>query len=348
MENKESVSERYNILFRRKRLYGTQSHHYELNVSKEDVCRLGQSYCNRSKNWFHNGVNYPLEAISPEIYQIDWPTFEAYASKKLGKRAWQAVSKLDANSLVANVFERLYIVSAESYMSNLGDNVTNQFILGGYGSKKIGAETLVYVEQAQPRQVVLKDSKAEAKETLKQPLPTDGKKEGSKPIFISHASKDSDLATHFVKYYLRDGLEVPMDQVFYSSHAATGIGVGDDFRDTIKQALKEATVVILLISENFKLSQYCIAEMGAAWALDKVMIPICIPPFDRVSSGQLLGPLQYIDVNNRLGLTGLRDQLVKKHRVGKIGENSMHWQEALEDFIGKAEKKIGEIEAGKK
>ncbi len=304
--------------------------------------RLGLTY-KHVQTYFKGKVSTSRSYAQPKgATRIFFTGIKEFIASRLEREAVPGYQKGDSDTVVQKKIEDYLSKFNEDEkkwkLLDLGIDITHEFksFVDSYGVKSSGY----------PKSRPLKRSKTfSSKSKSYTPEMTT-----TKPIFISHASKDADIATHFVKYYLRDGLEISMDQVFYTSHAATGIDAGEDFRTIIKQALKNAKVVILLISENFKASQYCIAEMGAAWGLDKVMIPICIPPFDRVGSGQLLGPLQYIDVNNRLGMTRLRDQLVKNHGVGKIVDNSVHWQEALDDFLAKAEKKITELEAeaGKK
>ena len=43
-----------------------------------------------------------------------------------------------------------------------------------------------------------------------------------------------------------------------------------------------------MISSNYKKSEICLNEMGAAWALDKRIIPIVFPDVDFESIGWLL------------------------------------------------------------
>ncbi|MFN8394072.1 MAG: toll/interleukin-1 receptor domain-containing protein [Bacteroidia bacterium] len=344
------MEENYIVLLRLNNRRGNRANQLLVDVAMADILRLSVAYLNGSRSWHHDGRSHSFLAYTPEIHLLNRERFDAVVAKMVGAKTWASIKEKPFKIILSELMESYYGFD-EDLLKQAADNVSNRFILGAHRSKKYGPETARYIASLKEE----KESNSSPKAGVTKRVPK-GKAPVSpeivevankKRIFISHASKDQDLATHFVKYYLRDGLEIPMDQVFYTSHPATTIDVGDNFRDRIKQAIKDAGLVILLISENFKQSQYCIAEMGAAWVLDKIMIPICIPPFDRVGSGQLLGPLQYIDVNNKHGMTALRDQLVKKYGVGKIPENSVHFTEALDDFMRKAENKIAEIEAGK-
>lgn len=169
--------------------------------------------------------------------------------------------------------------------------------------------------------------------------PGERRKNGSM-VFVSHTAKDADIANDFVNHFLREGLEIPFTEIFSMSHPATAIVAGDDFRKSIHAAIHDAKVVFFLVSENFKQSQFCLAEMGAAWSLGKSMVPICIPPFDKTHSGELLGTLQYVEADNKAALGRLRDQLVQHHAVGKIQRNSVLWQMALDGFMEKVKQKL--------
>jgi hypothetical protein len=84
-------------------------------------------------------------------------------------------------------------------------------------------------------------------------------------IFISHSSKDKEIVTSFFEKIIRLGLNVSKNNVFYSSHSSTGIATGEDIPDLLKAALNKMTLFIQYISEDYKASEVCLNEMGAAW-----------------------------------------------------------------------------------
>jgi hypothetical protein len=51
-----------------------------------------------------------------------------------------------------------------------------------------------------------------------------------------------------------------------------------DFKHFIKEQIQEPKIVILLISQNYLASQFCLAEVGASWAMSHRIIPILVPP----------------------------------------------------------------------
>jgi len=84
-------------------------------------------------------------------------------------------------------------------------------------------------------------------------------------IFISHSSKDKEIVTSFFENLLRLGMDIPRKNIFYSSHPSTGITTGGDIPDELKEALKKMTIFIQYLSSDYKKSEVCLNEMGAAW-----------------------------------------------------------------------------------
>ena len=84
-------------------------------------------------------------------------------------------------------------------------------------------------------------------------------------IFISHSSEDVELVTSFFENLIRLGLDVPRKNVFYSSHSSTGIPTGEDIPDKLKEAFQKMTMFIQYVTEDYKKSEVCLNEMGAAW-----------------------------------------------------------------------------------
>lgn len=84
-------------------------------------------------------------------------------------------------------------------------------------------------------------------------------------IFLSHSSKDADIVTLFFEKILRLGLNISKDDIFFSSHPSTGITTGEDIPDSLKEALNRMTIFIQYVSDDYKSSEVCLNEMGAAW-----------------------------------------------------------------------------------
>jgi hypothetical protein len=106
-------------------------------------------------------------------------------------------------------------------------------------------------------------------------------------IFISHASADRKLAD-----LLRDTLVlggIPRERIFYSSSRATGIPSGTDVRAHLRSELRQAGLVIELISATFLTRPMCLLELGGAWVLEKSTYPIVVPPLTRSQAAAQIG-----------------------------------------------------------
>lgn len=100
----------------------------------------------------------------------------------------------------------------------------------------------------------------------------------SKPIFISHAATDKAIADRVVDL-LNTAMGIDVQKaVFCTSLEGMKIPPGKDFKDFVKDQIQEPQIVVLLISQNYFASQFCLAELGASWAMSHRIIPFLIPP----------------------------------------------------------------------
>jgi hypothetical protein len=139
-------------------------------------------------------------------------------------------------------------------------------------------------------------------------------------IFISHSSKDVDIVTRFVDYILDNSLGISSEQVFCTSIEGLGIRSGEDFRETIKEELLRSNMVIQLISKNYKASEICLNEMGAAWVLSKKVVPFVLD--DNYDVGFIHGNSQQLKINIKKDLLQFvddyQDLFPKKSPSAKI------------------------------
>ncbi|UCH92321.1 MAG: toll/interleukin-1 receptor domain-containing protein [Candidatus Aminicenantes bacterium] len=158
-------------------------------------------------------------------------------------------------------------------------------------------------------------------------------KNGSVPkIFISHASEDKPIIEKFEDTILYLGLNIQMEEIFCSSTAGTKPPIGVNFKDIIKSNLKNAEVVILVITPNFKNSEMCQNEAGAAWILSKKVIPLIVEPIDYSSVGVIHEKNQIEKLTDREGLDRLKDELEKTLKIpSKIPLDK--WNRLKEDFL---------------
>lgn len=86
--------------------------------------------------------------------------------------------------------------------------------------------------------------------------------------FISNSTKNSNYPDKVKSLLKKIGID--------SFIANNDIRVGQDWKNTIKSELKKADFCILFLSNDFKKSDWCSQEIGIAFMLDKIFIPLSI------------------------------------------------------------------------
>lgn len=99
----------------------------------------------------------------------------------------------------------------------------------------------------------------------------------SKPIFISHAVADKAIVEKVLDL-LSLGMGLGPEHVFCCSLESVGIQPGQDFKQFIKEQIQDPKLVFLLISQNYLASAFCLAEVGACWAMSHTIVPLLVPP----------------------------------------------------------------------
>lgn len=148
-------------------------------------------------------------------------------------------------------------------------------------------------------------------------------------LFVSHSSKDKEVVELFVDKILRLSLRVEIEKIFCTSIESTTIDTGEDFRMIIKSKLQKASHVIQIISENYKASEICLNEMGAAWVLNSKVIPFILPPLTYNSVGFIHSPNQLLKLNEEKDLLKFIDEMKIQTKSLKHTEVSRH----VSDFI---------------
>ena len=96
-----------------------------------------------------------------------------------------------------------------------------------------------------------------------------------KKVFISHATDDRELINTLIEFLNAIGID--NDDMFCTSISGALEG-GRSFVDQIRDNVQGSKVVIFLLTERFFLSYFCLAELGAAWALNQYILPVIVPP----------------------------------------------------------------------
>lgn len=166
-------------------------------------------------------------------------------------------------------------------------------------------------------------------------------------IFISHAVKDKLLAEEVVDL-LQAGLNLDVSTIFCSSSPGLGIPSGVHFVDYIKGEIQAPKVVIALITPNYFESQFCLSELGAAWAMSHQLLPLIVPPLKfKDVQGVLLG-VQLTPLDNASCLTEIRDQLIETLDIAEKNKRlSVRWESKRDKFLSKLPELLKKLPAPK-
>ena len=137
-----------------------------------------------------------------------------------------------------------------------------------------------------------------------------------KRIFISHASKDNELIGKFVDLIFLLGMGIDSEIIAYTSREDTGVPAGESIPQFIQDNIACADIVLLMISDNYKSSEVCLNEMGAAWALNKHIIQILLPntSFDKL--GWLCSLDKALKIDDADSIDGLCEVFTDKLDIG--------------------------------
>jgi hypothetical protein len=115
-------------------------------------------------------------------------------------------------------------------------------------------------------------------------------------IFISHSSKDLKYVKSFVEKVLILGLDISADRIFCSNMEGHGVRSGQYIPDRLRDEINSSSLALLFISQDYKSSETCLSEIGAAWAklAKEAIIPLLLPNIE-------FSELGFLDLN-RLGL----------------------------------------------
>jgi TIR domain len=161
-----------------------------------------------------------------------------------------------------------------------------------------------------------------------------------KKIFLSHASKDKPLADKLVDL-LTLGCAVDPNDILCTSLEGKGIPAGtSSFIQFLRAQIQKPDLVILLLSENFFASQFCVCELGAVWGMDLSYFPIVVPPLDKTKLKAVLAVAQAGDILNTTWLDELRDGVKEKVNVSV---RTATWTVKRDEFLKTAEKTIASL-----
>jgi hypothetical protein len=148
-------------------------------------------------------------------------------------------------------------------------------------------------------------------------------------LFISHSSKDDEKIKPLIDLIVNIG--VPFSEIFYSSNAAYGVGLGEDIFTRLKTELEDNVFALFMLSDNFYKSPVCLCEMGAVWIKSNKQIPILIPPFSfKGMEGVFSGSLGFL-MNDKSQLNNFKGALESHFKLTPI--HISRWEEKRDEYI---------------
>jgi len=143
-------------------------------------------------------------------------------------------------------------------------------------------------------------------------------------VFISHSSKNNDLAAEVRDWLTGDGHEV-----FLDCDRHDGIETGDLWKERLYERLRRADAVVCVVTGDYTKSQWCFAEIFAAQTLGSLLLPLTAEPGAHHS---LLDPAQtvaYHGSQRRQAQERICGILREIHAVGGAG-----WPDDRSPFPG--------------
>lgn len=156
-----------------------------------------------------------------------------------------------------------------------------------------------------------------------------------KRIFISHASADEPIIKSLIDDLLIGALSVKVSDIFCTTTDGMKIGSGEDWRNSIQEALQKSKVTILIITPNYKESEVCICEMGAAWATSSRVLPFIVDPITYSNVGIIQQPKQIEKILEEKSLDRLKDLIQEILEIDPTEIKSDRWTVKKIEFLQK-------------
>lgn len=160
-------------------------------------------------------------------------------------------------------------------------------------------------------------------------------------IFISHSSLDKEIISSFVEKVLRLGLGLDNKDIAFTSEESMGVEPGEYIPRYIKENIKDASIVLMMISPNYKKSEVCLNEMGAAWALERKCISILLPDSDFTQLGWLTSFEKAVRINSRGQLLSLYEKIARELSID-LTQRFTESASKIDDFLNAINVNSGE------
>lgn len=159
-------------------------------------------------------------------------------------------------------------------------------------------------------------------------------------IFISHSSGDKFIVNSFIDDILIGALGIKITNIFCTSTDGAKITSGEDWRNEIRSNLISSKVTFLMITPNYKESEVCQNEMGAAWVLSSRVLPLIIEPINFNTVGIIQEPKQIEKLLDEKSLDRIKDIIQEKFEIPPNEIKSDRWTAKKTEFLIKCRKHL--------
>ncbi len=149
-------------------------------------------------------------------------------------------------------------------------------------------------------------------------------------LFVSHASKDAPVVNDLLDL-LQLGLGLKDKQLFCSSAPGMKVPPGEAFVDYIGGQASRSSAAILILSEAYLRSAFCMAELGAIWILAKPQATLVLAPITHHDVGDILGRTHCLSLSDSGDLDDLRDFL--SGRIETETQATRKWNTKRDAFL---------------
>ena len=151
-------------------------------------------------------------------------------------------------------------------------------------------------------------------------------------IFISHSSKDETIINNFVENVLLVGMGLAIKEIAFTSEEAFGVEPGENIATYIKENITNASMVLIMLSDNYRSSEVCLNEMGATWALGKKCVSVLLPGIGFDKLGWLTSLEKAVKINDKVQLTKLCETIAKQCGI-EIKDHFTIATKKIDEFI---------------
>jgi len=127
-------------------------------------------------------------------------------------------------------------------------------------------------------------------------------------FFISHSHADRQLAQALVQFLIF-GVGVEIKEIRCTSYVSTGLSTGTDIEQELRRDLRRSNYFVPLITSNTESSEFVAFEIGAAWILEKKIVPVVFSRGVRPRIPTVLAKLLYADLTDQETLIRLASDL---------------------------------------